>query len=79
MKDIAETVDEVGKYITEGYLAIRAQCGIPGLESTYGVSKDKMFYEPAKQGLPPENFWSTEKYLNHIPKLFQILYFQPQR
>ncbi len=71
--DIAEAVDEVGKYIDEGYLAIRAQCGIPGLPSTYGVSSDKMFYEPAKKGLPPENAWSTEKYLNHAPKMFEKL------
>lgn len=72
-KDIAEAVDEVGKYIDQGYLAIRAQCGIPGLPSTYGVSKDKMYYEPAEKGLPPENSWSTEKYLNYAPKLFKKL------
>lgn len=72
-KDIDSTVEEVGKYIDAGYKAIRAQCGIPGIPSTYGVSKDKLFYEPAEKGLPPENIWSTEKYLNHIPKLFERL------
>lgn len=72
-KDIEEAVDEVGKYLEMGYLAVRAQCGIPGLPSTYGVSKDKLFYEPAEKGLPPENVWSTEKYLNHVPKLFEAL------
>ena len=46
-RDIAETVDEVGRYIDMGYKAIRAQSGIPGLASTYGVSKDRMYYEPA--------------------------------
>lgn len=71
--DLQETVDEVGKYIDMGYLAIRAQSGIPGLNSTYGVAKDKMFYEPAEKGLPPENEWSTEKYLNFAPKLFRTL------
>lgn len=71
---IEDTVAEVGKYIDKGYLAIRAQTGIPGLGGTYGVSeKDKMFYEPAEKGLPIENSWSTEKYLNHIPKLFEAL------
>ena len=45
--DIAETVDEVARYIDLGYKAIRAQCGVPGLASTYGVAKDKMYYEPA--------------------------------
>lgn len=71
--DIEDTVDQVGQYIDKGYLAIRAQCGVPGLDGTYGVSKDKMYYEPAGKGLPIENTWSTEKYLNHIPKLFERL------
>jgi mannonate dehydratase len=71
--DIAETVDEVGKYIAMGYKAIRAQCGIPGLPSTYGVAADKLFYEPADADLPTENRWSTEKYLQHVPKLFDAL------
>jgi mannonate dehydratase len=72
-RDIDETADEFAKYLAEGYLAIRAQCGVPGLASTYGVSKDKMFYEPAERGLPVENLWSTEKYLTHVPKLFERL------
>jgi mannonate dehydratase len=72
-RDIAETTDEVAKYIDLGYKAIRAQTGIPGLSSTYGVSKDKMYYEPADGALPTENIWSTSKYINHIPKLFDTL------
>ncbi|HKI25273.1 MAG TPA: D-mannonate dehydratase ManD [Candidatus Sulfotelmatobacter sp.] len=72
-KDIEETSAEVGRYIAMGYRAVRAQTGIPSLPSTYGVAKDKMFYEPAEKGLPPENAWSTEKYLLHIPKLFENL------
>jgi mannonate dehydratase len=68
---IDDTVAEVGKYIEKGYLAIRAQTGVPGIKGTYGVSGDKMFYEPAGKGLPEENEWSTEKYLNHVPKLFE--------
>lgn len=72
-KDMEEAIDEVGKYIDMGYLAVRAQCGIPGLPSTYGVAKEKLFYEPAQKGLPQENLWSSEKYLNFIPNLFQRL------
>lgn len=71
--DITETVDEVAKYIDMGYKAIRAQSGIPGLQSTYGVAKDKMYYEPADAELPTENVWSTEKYLRHVPQLFDHL------
>ncbi len=71
--DLSETVEEVGRYIEAGYKAVRAQCGIPGIPSTYGVSKDKMFYEPADADLPTENVWSTTKYLDHVPKLFETL------
>jgi mannonate dehydratase len=71
--DIAESCDEVARYIDMGYRAVRVQTGIPGLPSTYGVTHDKMFYEPAEKGLPPENVWSTEKYLLHVPKLFEAL------
>ncbi|SHF97460.1 mannonate dehydratase [Microbulbifer donghaiensis] len=71
--DIEETADEVAKYIALGYRAVRAQSGVPGLASTYGVARDKMFYEPADTGLPTENIWSSEKYLRHIPALFDKL------
>jgi mannonate dehydratase len=72
-KDVQQTIDEVGKYIGLGYLAVRAQSGIPGLQSTYGVGRGQLFYEPAEKGLPPENLWSSEKYLMHVPKLFEAL------
>ena len=71
--DIKETVEEVGKFIGNGYIAVRAQTGIPGIRSIYGVSEGKLFYEPAAKGLPPENVWSSEKYMVHIPKLFEAL------
>ena len=72
-EDIEQTVDEVGRYIDMGYKAVRAQSGIPGLASTYGVGKDRLFYEPADADLPAENTWSTEKYLDHVPVLFDKL------
>ena len=72
-KDVQETVDEVGRYLDMGYLAVRAQSGIPGLTSTYGVGRGRLHYEAAEKGLPPENLWSTEKYLLHVPKLFEAL------
>jgi mannonate dehydratase len=66
-----ETINELEKYIGLGYKAIRLQTGVPGMKSTYGVSKDKMFYEPADGNLPTENIWSTERYLDSIPRLFE--------
>jgi mannonate dehydratase len=69
--DIEEAVDDVGRHIDMGYLAVRAQSGIPGLASTYGVPKGGQPYEPAEKGLPSESRWSTEMYLRHVPKLFE--------
>lgn len=67
---IPEVLDEVAKYVDLGYRAVRVQCGVPGLDATYGVSKDKMFYEPADAKLPSEAVWSTERYLRVVPELF---------
>jgi mannonate dehydratase len=71
--DIPETVDEVGRYIDMGYRAVRAQVSVPGLASTYGVGRGRLFYEPAEKGLPADHVWSTEKYLPYVPKLFEAL------
>jgi mannonate dehydratase len=70
---IDETVAAVGHYASLGYKAIRAQCGVPGLQHAYGVGRGSLFYEPAEKGLPPETVWSTEKYLNFAPTLFARL------
>ena len=72
-RDLAETVDAVGQYLEMGYKAVRAQSGIPGLDTAYGIARGKLFYEPAGKGLPEEQVWSTEKYLDFAPKLFEAL------
>ena len=68
-----ETVSDVARYLKLGYKAIRAQSGIPGLESTYGIGSGHIHYEPAQKGFPPENRWSSEKYLEFVPQLFSRL------
>ncbi|UCH15875.1 MAG: bifunctional D-altronate/D-mannonate dehydratase, partial [Bacteroidales bacterium] len=69
--NIEETVDETGKQIEKGFMAVRIQSGIPGIDSTYGVSDDNKPYEPATGEFPKENLWSASKYLNFVPKLFE--------
>jgi len=71
--NIEETVEAVGNYVKQGYKAIRAQSGIPGLASTYGVGRKGAHYEPAEKDAPPENQWSSELYLNFVPQLFARL------
>jgi mannonate dehydratase len=68
---VSDVVREVGRYVELGYRAVRVQTGVPGLETTYGVGKDRMFYEPADAALPSEAVWSTQRYLAHLPSVFE--------
>lgn len=72
-RDIPETVDAVRQQVEMGYLAVRAQCGVPGMVASYGIPKDSKPYEPAERNLPTESLWSSEKYLNFIPSVFERL------
>jgi mannonate dehydratase len=70
-ESVDETIENARHYVELGYRAVRLQSGVPGLGSTYGVSKDRYFYEPADAALPTENLWSSEKYLRSVPPLFE--------
>jgi mannonate dehydratase len=69
--DLEGTLAAVDRYREMGYQAIRVQCAVPGLEGTYGVGRDALFYEPAARGLPQPSTWSTERYLTFIPPVFE--------
>jgi len=71
--DLEKTVESFAKFVGLGYKAIRGQSGIPGLNSTYGIGKGGMAYEPAEKDAPPENQWSTEHYLRFVPQLMARL------
>jgi mannonate dehydratase len=71
-RDIAEASDAVGRFIEQGFLAVRAQCGVPGVKKAYGISSGKA-YEPAESELPLETVWSTPQYLDIVPQLFERL------
>lgn len=71
-RDIAEASDAVGRFIEQGFLAVRAQCGVPGVKKAYGISSGKA-YEPAESELPLETVWSTPQYLDVVPQLFERL------
>ncbi|HWX89147.1 MAG TPA: D-mannonate dehydratase ManD [Rhizomicrobium sp.] len=68
---IEETLEKAQGYIAQGFKAVRLQSGVPGLKSTYGVSKTQKPYEPADADLPSETIWSSEKYLRSVPDLFK--------
>ncbi len=69
--DIPAAIDSVQQSMDQGYLAVRAQAGVPGVASSYGVPRAGKPYEPAERGLPSESLWSSERYLNFAPKLFE--------
>ncbi|MBB3910968.1 D-mannonate dehydratase ManD [Sphingomonas desiccabilis] len=69
---IDDTIAAAKAAMDEGYLAVRLQCGVPGLPSTYGVAKHGERYEPADADLPSESVWSTSKYLRVVPELFRV-------
>ncbi len=67
-RDPDEVIDWVHRYVERGYKAVRVQFGVPGLAGTYGVSDDKLYYEPAdRAAAPTENPWSSEAYLRALP------------
>jgi mannonate dehydratase len=73
-RDIPETLEQYAAKQELGFKAIRVQTGIPGIKSVYGVTKSKnAAYEPATKGWPEEQGWSSEKYLNYVPKLFEAV------
>lgn len=71
-RDIAEASDAVAGFIEQGFLAVRAQCGVPGVKKAYGISSGKG-YEPAESELPAETVWNTARYLDVVPQLFERL------
>ena len=70
---IDEVLDNLGKFIEQGFKAVRVQCALPSSKGTYGTLGDKKdYYElQSNRPLPPEQDWNTTKYLNFIPKLFK--------
>lgn len=69
--EIDEVLDMCRSYVADGYKAIRLQCAVPGLASTYGVGRGQYFYEPGDRSLPPEHAWSTRKYIDFVPRMFE--------
>lgn len=72
-RDIPEALDRYVEHAAQGYKAIRIRCGVSNMRSVYGVSKGGGTYEPAAKGAVEEQSWSSEKYLDFVPKLFEAV------
>jgi len=68
---IEDAVAAAGEYQRMGYKAVRLQCGVPGIPDAYGVARGKLHYEPAEKGKALETRFSTERYLDVAPRLFE--------
>lgn len=68
---VEDVLEGVKQSIEEKFTHIRIQCGVPGLQKTYGVVPKGQRYEPASSALPEEHLWSTTKYFNSVEKVFQ--------
>jgi mannonate dehydratase len=67
---IDETVADAARFLEAGYLAVRVQAKIPGLDATYGIRTGSgLTYEPAVGDLPAEEVWDTAAYLDFAPRL----------
>jgi mannonate dehydratase len=71
--DIPSTLRAVAGFLEQGYLAVRAQTLVPGLEKMYGITKEKYHYEPAEGELPLETVWETRPYLEFVPKMLHAV------
>ena len=71
--DVESTLVKALELANAGFKAIRLQCAVPGLKSTYGVLGDeKDYYElQGNRPLPPEEEWSTQKYFGMVEDLFR--------
>jgi mannonate dehydratase len=62
---IAETLDQAGAYLAEGYRHVRLQVGGPG-RGSYGAPG----FPGGYPGHPNPDGWDVQQYLRDVPKLF---------
>ncbi|MCL3861607.1 D-mannonate dehydratase ManD [Actinotalea sp. K2] len=68
--DLPELIDSVEARRDQGFRAVRAQFGVPGLDKVYGVTRGAASYEPAGRGVgPAEETWDTPAYLRQAPTI----------
>jgi mannonate dehydratase len=69
---VDDAVEAAAGFVKRGYKAVRAQCGVPGVQKVYGVAAGTA-YEPAQRGAISETVWNSERYLSCVAPLFERL------
>lgn len=68
-------LETIAHYQSEGYKAVRVQCGIPDMpKGGYGIAAeddDSKHFITKFGSLPDEEIWDTEKYLRYMPIVFE--------
>ena len=69
-------LNDISRFVDQGYRAVRVQAAVPGLGPVYGVpvhhanKPGALPYEPASAVLPATETWDTSLYLSYIPTVF---------
>nr|WP_064572008.1 D-mannonate dehydratase ManD [Gordonia sp. LAM0048] len=66
---LPEMLDDFAGYLDRGYLAVRAQCAVPGGDKGYGVHRGSSLYEPASGSMPDEERFEVGPYLRFVPEM----------
>jgi mannonate dehydratase len=73
--NVEDLLDCIDHYQSEGYKAVRVQCGILNMpEGGYGVAgknQNANHFITKFTGMPKEEIWNTDKYLNYMPTVFE--------
>ena len=73
--DLDDLLESIEHYQSQGYQAVRVQCGIPGMSTKgYGVAtknENSKHFITQFGSLPDVEIWDTEKYLRYMPIVFE--------
>lgn len=59
---IDDVLEDYARHKEQGFKAIRVQCGVPGMKTTYGMAKGKgLAYEPATKASGRKNNCGQQK------------------
>ncbi len=73
--DIEALLDSIDHCLSQDYLAVRVQCGIPAMpQGGYGIARqgeDHRHFITQFGSLPEEEIWDSEKYLRYMPTVLE--------
>lgn len=73
--DIDALLETISHYRSQGYKAVRVQCGIPNMpKGGYGIAAqddDSKHFITQFGALPDQETWDSDTYLRHMPTVFE--------